>query len=449
MGKDLSDVIGTALGHAAREAIHDISAQARKRSRGSIPGGPKGVAAGVGLMALAPLAPLAGKGLGKLVSGAVSNGGGALKDAGEKVKDQAADAVPGKELFSKGGGSRGGSGGVPGVGKGRRMPVQQDIDIGAPLKTVYNQWTQFEEWPKFMHRVQQVSQEDENTVRFKTKISGVSKEFTAEILEQRPDERIKWRVKEGVTHTGVVTFHELGPRLTRVELNFDVEPGSLIEKAARGMRFVKRAARADLARFKAYVLMQEEETGAWRGRIEDGDVKRASSGRGRSTQGGASKRTRAASNGSSRAGRASSRSSSSKRTRGATNGSGRSSSRSGSSKGSSKRTRGATNGSGRSSSRSGSSKGSSKRTRGAANGASRASSRSSSAKRTRGAANGSSRASSRSSSSKRTRGAANGSSRASSRSSSSKRTRGAANAGNRSSGRRSSASSRTRSRSQS
>src|SRR3954452_20476793 len=111
-----------------------------------------------------------------------------------------------------------------------------------------------------MHRLQNVSQEDDTHVSFKTKIWGISKEFQAEIVEEEENERIKWEVTEGVTHTGVVTFHELGPRLTRVEVNLDVEPGSLIEKAARGMRHVKRAVRADMARFKAYVLMQEEKS---------------------------------------------------------------------------------------------------------------------------------------------------------------------------------------------
>jgi hypothetical protein len=146
-----------------------------------------------------------------------------------------------------------------------------------PIKTAYNQWTQFEEWPKFMHRLERVSQEDESHVSFKTKIWGISKEFDAEIVEQRPDDRIKWKVTEGVTHTGVVTFHELADRLTRIEVNLDIQPGSLIEKAARGMRHVKRAVRADLARFKAYAVMQDEETGAWRGVIEDGDVKKRKS----------------------------------------------------------------------------------------------------------------------------------------------------------------------------
>jgi len=152
------------------------------------------------------------------------------------------------------------------------MPVQQSVDIGAPIETVYNQWTQFEDWPSFMHRVTRVTQEDDCTVSFATKIWAKTKEFTANIETQRPNERIKWSVSQGLTHTGVVTFHELAPNLTRVMLTFDVQPGSLIEKAARGMRHVKRAARADLHRFKAFIEIAEIETGAWRGTIEDGEL---------------------------------------------------------------------------------------------------------------------------------------------------------------------------------
>jgi uncharacterized membrane protein len=211
-------------------------------------------------------------------------GSGKLEDAGDKLKEEVGgkvkESIPGAGLLSKLGGgsddddeSGSGSSGAPGVGKGRRMPVQQDIDIGAPLSTVYNEWTQFENWPEFMHRVTSASQEDETHVAFKAKIWGKTKEFKAEINEQRPDERIEWRVVDGVSHTGVVTFHELAPRLTRVEVSLDFEPGSLLEKAARGMRLVKRAVRADLARFKAHVLMEEEASGEWRGKIEDGDVK--------------------------------------------------------------------------------------------------------------------------------------------------------------------------------
>jgi cobalamin biosynthesis protein CobT len=152
------------------------------------------------------------------------------------------------------------------------MPVQQAVDVAVPVETAYNQWTQFEDWPEFMHRVTRVTKDDDCTVSFATKIWGKTKEFTAAIDTQRPDERIKWRVSQGITHTGVVTFHELAPRLTRIEVNVDVVPGSLLEKAARGMRHIKRAMRADLHRFKAFIEMQELETGAWRGVIEDGEL---------------------------------------------------------------------------------------------------------------------------------------------------------------------------------
>src|SRR3954454_14940040 len=263
MAKDLGDAIGTALGKAAREAVQNVSASTRGRN-GSL-SGMKGLAAGVGAGALVPVAA---KGAGKLVKGLSGNGAAPLQKAGQQLGGGVKDALGGKS--GKGGKSKG----VPGVGKGRRMPIQQDIDIGVPLKTAYNQWTQFEEWPKFMHRLEQVSQEDETHVAFKAKIWGISKEFEAEIVEQRPDERIKWRVTKGMTHAGVVTFHKLADRLTRIEVTLDVQPGSPLEKAARGMRHIKRAVRADLARFKAYVEMEEEETGAWRGTVDDGEVKK-------------------------------------------------------------------------------------------------------------------------------------------------------------------------------
>jgi uncharacterized membrane protein len=313
MAKDLGDTIGSALGQAAREAVQTVSANNRRRGSNPL-SGPAGLAAGAGLVALAPLAT---KGAGKLVRGLSSNGASPVKKAGDKLGGTVKDAVgetvekaggaggiakeAGKSLLPGGGGGGGGrSKGKPGVGKGRRMPIQQDIDIGVPIKQVYNQWTQFEDWPEFMHRLDNVSQEDESHVSFKTKIWGISKEFKAEIVEQHPDERIKWEVTEGVTHTGVVTFHELGPRLTRVELNIDVQPGSLIEKAARGMRHVKRAVRADLARFKAHALMEGEASGAWRGQIEDGNVKRRSSSSGNRSKSSGS-RSKASSSGRARA----------------------------------------------------------------------------------------------------------------------------------------------------
>jgi uncharacterized membrane protein len=296
MARDVTDTVRDALGNVVREALKNAGdAAPTKKGKSGPLSGAKGVAAGVGLAAAAPYVAKKGvdavRGNAKPISGgptklatkaatkAGDSVGSKLKEtvsakvdeaggAGGLVKEAAGGLVPGL-----GGGDSGGSkGGVPGVGKGRRMPVQQSVDVAVPLETAYNQWTQFEDWPNFMHRVTRVTQEDDCTVSFATKIWGKTKEFNAKIETQRPDERIKWRVSQGITHTGVVTFHELAPRLTRIELTMDVDPGSLIEKAARGMRHVKRAARADLHRFKAFIEMQELETGAWRGVIEDGEL---------------------------------------------------------------------------------------------------------------------------------------------------------------------------------
>ena len=158
------------------------------------------------------------------------------------------------------------------TGSGRRMPVQQAMDVAVPLETAYNQWTQFEEYPSFMQRVDSASQDDDTHVTFTEKMWGFSREFKAEIVEQRPNERIVWRSESGLKHAGVVTFHELAERLTRIEVTVDFKPESLFQKFARGARFSKRAIRADMHRFKAYIEMSEEEDGAWRGLIEDGEV---------------------------------------------------------------------------------------------------------------------------------------------------------------------------------
>jgi uncharacterized membrane protein len=293
MAKDMGDAVRGALSQAVREAVKNVGdvSPKPKSSKGPFSGG-RGLAAGAGLAAAAPLAkkgvdairanggiptPSPTKAAGRMASKAGDKVTSGLKDtvsskvdeaggAGGLVKEAASGLLPG------GGGDDGGKGGMQGVGKGRRMPVQQAVDVAVPLETAYNQFTQFEDWPEFMHRVTRVTQEDDCTIGFATKIWGKTKEFEAKIETQRPDQRIKWRVAQGITHSGVVTFHELAPSLTRIEVNLDVDPGSLIEKAARGMRHVKRAVRADLHRFKAFIEMQELETGAWRGVIEDGEL---------------------------------------------------------------------------------------------------------------------------------------------------------------------------------
>jgi uncharacterized membrane protein len=226
--------------------------------------------------ALAVLAPVAKQAATKAAKLAVKKGPELIEDklmpmladaggpAGllESVKDM----VPGADSDSEGGDAG------DGTGKGRRMPIQQSVDVAAPIDVVYDQFTLFEDWPKFMHRAERVEQKDEATVVFHEKVWGIRRQWEAEIVEQFPDERIVWESVSGMQHVGVVTFHELAERLTRIELNIDIDPSGPMEKIARGARFAKRAARADLKRFKAYVEMHDEDPDGWRGEIEDGDV---------------------------------------------------------------------------------------------------------------------------------------------------------------------------------
>jgi uncharacterized membrane protein len=144
-----------------------------------------------------------------------------------------------------------------GVGDGRRMPIQQSVDIAVPLEKAWRLWNRYEDYPKFMHRVESAEKVDPKHVKFTGKIWGVSRTWEAKITEKRTNEVIAWTSEDGLENAGVVTFHRLGPRLTHVELNLDISPHGPLEKIARGMRFTKRAVRADLHRFKAYAEMNE------------------------------------------------------------------------------------------------------------------------------------------------------------------------------------------------
>lgn len=240
--------------------------------------------------------------------------------AAEKLKPSGLGSMLGGALGIGGSGSgeqRGsddaeGSDGGDATGSGRRMPIQQAVDVAAPLKATYNRWTSFEDWPNYMHRVESVQQDDEGTISVGTKVWGVNRKFKAEIVEQRPDERIEWDVDQGLAHTGVVTFHELAPRLTRIEVTLDVQPQGVLEKLGHGMRFTKRAVRGDLHRFKAHAEMLEKEERGWRGTIEDREVKRKTerkaSGRSRSKRANASGRRRNGSDPAKGAGKSRSRS---------------------------------------------------------------------------------------------------------------------------------------------
>jgi uncharacterized membrane protein len=141
--------------------------------------------------------------------------------------------------------------------KTRRLPIQRWTDVAVPIDVAYQRWTEFEDYPKFMHRVLSVEKKDRNTVEWREKIWFWTREWEGEITERRKNERIAWKTKKGASHSGVVTFHKLDTSLTRVMVDMNFEPTGMFEKMASGMRFVKRAVQADLARFKAYAELSE------------------------------------------------------------------------------------------------------------------------------------------------------------------------------------------------
>ena len=155
------------------------------------------------------------------------------------------------------------------------MPkIEDSIEVQVPVAQVYNQWTQFEEFPKFMEGIQSVQQLDDTHVHWIAEIRGKSRQWTTEIAEQQPDERIAWKTIDGeVKNDGVVTFEQVGDRLTRVHLQMDVEGESTAENVAGDLfGIVKGQVRGDLERFKQLIENRNQETGAWRGEVRDGET---------------------------------------------------------------------------------------------------------------------------------------------------------------------------------
>jgi uncharacterized membrane protein len=156
------------------------------------------------------------------------------------------------------------------------MPkVQDSIDVQVPIQQAYNQWTQFEEFPKFMDGIQSVQQLDETHVQWIAEIGGESRQWTTEITEQRPDEKIAWKTIDGeVKNDGVVTFEQVSDSQTRVNVEMDVEGESSAENVAGELLgVVKDQVHADLERFKRLIENRGGETGAWRGEVQEGETK--------------------------------------------------------------------------------------------------------------------------------------------------------------------------------
>ena len=151
--------------------------------------------------------------------------------------------------------------------------VSRSVMVNVPVSRAYNQWTQFEEFPRFMGGVQSVTQLDDDRLDWVAEIAGVRRQWQAKILEQVPDRKVAWAATEGATNAGSVTFEDLGGDQTSVSLFLEYEPEGIVEKAGDAVHLIERQAQADLDRFKEFIESEQYATGAWRGSVgSDGHV---------------------------------------------------------------------------------------------------------------------------------------------------------------------------------
>jgi len=146
--------------------------------------------------------------------------------------------------------------------------VEESIEVAVPVRTAYNQWTQFETFPEFMSGVERIEQRTDTLTHWVTKVDGVQREFDARITEQIPDERVAWTSVAGdARQAGVVTFHRLDADHTKVMLQMEFQPEGVTENVGDKLGFVKRQAKGDLERFKRFIEQRGQETGGWRGEV--------------------------------------------------------------------------------------------------------------------------------------------------------------------------------------
>jgi len=150
--------------------------------------------------------------------------------------------------------------------------VEKSIDVDVPVRTAYDQWTQFEQFPQFMDGVERVVQLDDKSLRWTATVAGRTKEWTAEITDQTPDVRVAWKSVDGDDNAGAVLFEPAGADATHVTLKLDAEPDGAVETVATSLGFLERRVTGDLERFKAFIESRGTETGAWRGEIHGDEV---------------------------------------------------------------------------------------------------------------------------------------------------------------------------------
>ena len=153
------------------------------------------------------------------------------------------------------------------------MPRFEDsIDVDVPVRTAYDQWTQFEAFPQFMDGVTRVVQLDDRTLEWTAKVAGREKVWKAQITDQTVDTRVAWKSVEGAENAGAVLFQEIDPGRTRVTLKMDADPEGVVETVGANLGFLERRVKGDLERFKEYIESRGTATGAWRGEIHGDNV---------------------------------------------------------------------------------------------------------------------------------------------------------------------------------
>ncbi|MDQ3647146.1 MAG: SRPBCC family protein [Actinomycetota bacterium] len=144
--------------------------------------------------------------------------------------------------------------------------IEQSIEVNAPIASVYDQWTQFEDFPRFMEGVEEIRQVDDRHVHWTVELGGSRHEWDAEITEQEPEERVAWRNVDGKDNAGVVTFHKIDAETTRVMVQMDWTPEGIKEKLGASFNLDERRVEGDLERFKELIESQGA-TGGWRGEV--------------------------------------------------------------------------------------------------------------------------------------------------------------------------------------
>ena len=145
--------------------------------------------------------------------------------------------------------------------------IERSVQVDVPVRTAYDQWTQFEEFPRFMEGVKEVRQLDDTHLRWRAEIAGKDEEWDAVIAEQIPDERVSWHSTSGAHNAGVVTFHRIADGVTRVMLQIDYEPEGMVGHAGNMLGMVSRRVEGDLERFKKFIEERGRATGGWRGEV--------------------------------------------------------------------------------------------------------------------------------------------------------------------------------------